>query len=68
MLRLTIPDTFKEIRMRDLKLPVNAIVGVVIRGHKVIIPHGETKLLPGDRLKIFTMIEDSDPIKNFFFS
>jgi len=68
VLRLTIPDTFQEIRMRDLKLPVNAIVGVVIRGHKVIIPHGDTKLLPGDRLKIFTMIEDSDPIKNFFFS
>jgi len=68
VLRLTIPDTFKQIKLKDLKLPANAIIGVVIRGHKVIIPHGETILSPRDRLKIFTMIDDSDPIKDFFFS
>ncbi|TKB26230.1 Trk system potassium transporter TrkA [Desulfopila sp. IMCC35006] len=67
VLRLTLPDTFKEVQIKDLKLTANAIIGVIIRGHKVLIPNGDTLLLPGDRLKIFTMKEDSEMIKEFFF-
>jgi trk system potassium uptake protein len=68
MLSLTLPDSFEEIRIRDMELPARAIVGVVIRGHKVIIPYGDTLLSRHDRLKIFSMKEDSEKIKNFFFS
>jgi trk system potassium uptake protein len=67
VLRLTIPDNFKEIKIKDLKFSANAIIGVIIRGHTVIIPYGDTSLLPKDQLKIFTMKEDSDKIKEFFF-
>jgi len=67
VLRLTIPDTFKELQIKDLKLSANAIIGVIIRGHQVLIPNGDTSLFPQDRLKIFTMKEDSDKIKEFFF-
>ncbi|MGB3210827.1 MAG: Trk system potassium transporter TrkA [Desulforhopalus sp.] len=67
VLRLTIPDTFKELQLKDLKLSAHAIIGVILRGHKVLIPNGKTYLLPKDRLKIFTMKEDSDKIKEFFF-
>lgn len=68
VLRLTIPDTFKKVKIMDFTFPVNAIIGVIIRGHKVIIPDGKSVLLPGDRLKIFTMKEDSDTIKDLFFA
>lgn len=68
MLSLTLPDTFEETRIRDLRLPAKAIIGVVIRGHRVIIPHGDTVLSPRDRLKIFSMKEDSEKIKTFFFA
>ncbi len=68
MLSLTLPDNFEEIRIRDMELPAKAIVGVVIRGHKVIIPYGDTLISSRDRLKIFSMKEDSDKIKDFFFS
>ena len=68
VLRLTIPETFKEVRIKEFKFPVNAIIGVIARGHRVLIPNGDTLLLPGDRLKIFTMIEDSETIKELFFS
>ncbi len=68
VLRLTLPDTFQEIRIKDMQLPVNAIIGVIIRGHKVIIPNGENTLQARDRLKIFSMKEDSEKIKEFFFT
>lgn len=68
MLSLTLPDTFEEIRIRDMELPARAIIGVVIRGHKVVIPSGDSLLCPRDRLKIFSMREDCEKIKNFFFS
>jgi trk system potassium uptake protein TrkA len=67
MLRLTIPETFKEVRIKDLNFPVNAIIGVIVRGHRVLIPNGETLLFPGDRLKVFTMKENSQTIKELFF-
>ncbi|MGW8194856.1 MAG: Trk system potassium transporter TrkA [Desulforhopalus sp.] len=68
VLRLTIPDTFTEVKIKDFTFPVHAIIGVIIRGHKVMIPNGNSLLLPGDRLKIFTMKEDSDTIKELFFT
>jgi trk system potassium uptake protein TrkA len=68
VLRLTIPETFKTVQLKDFRFPVNAIIGVVTRGHKIIIPNGETVLAPGDKLKIFTMKEDSESIKELFFS
>ena len=67
VLRLTLPDNFKEVQIKDLKLSANAIIGVIIRGHEVLIPNGMTYLRPKDLLKIFTMKEDSDKIKEFFF-
>jgi chloride channel protein, CIC family len=35
-----------------LKLPAHALVITVLRGQQTIIPHGETRLLAGDRLQI----------------
>ncbi|HBG19044.1 MAG TPA: Trk system potassium transporter TrkA [Desulfobulbaceae bacterium] len=68
VLRLTLPKTFKEMRIKELDMPFNAIIGVIVRGYKVIIPNGESLLLPQDRLQIFAMKEDSEAIKNFFFA
>ena len=68
VLRLTIPGGYTDTRIRDLNLPAQAVIGVVIRGHRALIPNGDTVLQPGDKLKIFTMKEDSEKIKNFFFT
>jgi trk system potassium uptake protein len=67
VLRLTLPDAFKSVQIKNLNLSANAIIGVIIRGHEVLIPYGGTTLLPGDLLKIFAMKEDSEKIKEFFF-
>ncbi len=68
VLRLSVPTTFKEVLIRDLNFSANAIIGVIIRGHRVLIPDGNTTICPGDRLKVFTMKEDSDSIKGLFLS
>ncbi len=40
--------------LKDASLPKGALVGTVIRGPKVIIPHGDTVILSGDRLITFS--------------
>ncbi|BHH82473.1 Trk system potassium transporter TrkA [Desulforhopalus sp. 52FAK] len=66
VLELTVPDSFVTIQLKDFTFPVNAVIGVISRGHKVLIPNGDTFLNPGDQLKIFTMKEDSETIKELF--
>lgn len=68
VLELTTPSSFPAITLKDFKFPVNAIIGAIIRGHRVLIPNGDTLLCPGDQLKIFTMQEDSETIKKLFIS
>lgn len=41
--------------LRHLDFPKGAIIGSVIRGDSVIIPRGNTVLVPGDRIVVFAM-------------
>jgi trk system potassium uptake protein TrkA len=41
--------------LRDIKFPKGAIIGAVVRGEEIIIPTGNTIILPGDRVIIFTL-------------
>ena len=50
----------------DLHLPAAAIIGVVQRNNKVIIPKGDTDIRYEDILIIFTKSEDANTIKEFF--
>jgi len=43
--------------LRKLKFPKDSIVGAIVRGKEVIIPSGETVILPGDRVIIFSSTE-----------
>jgi trk system potassium uptake protein len=67
VLRLIVPESFKEIKLKDFQFKANAIIGLISRRHRLLIPNGNTLICPGDRLKIFTMKEDSENIKNLFF-
>ncbi len=66
VLRLTLADDFPETRVMDVKFDARAIIGVVKRRRRLIVPNGETVLLPGDQLKIFTMAEDAEAVKELF--
>lgn len=41
--------------LRHLDFPKGAIIGSVIRGDSVLIPRGNTVLVPGDRIVVFAM-------------
>ena len=66
VLRLNLSETYAATLVKDFKLPARAIIGVVKRGRGVIFPHGDTELLAGDQLIIFTMAKDAEAIKEFF--
>lgn len=66
VLRLTLPEKFPDTRIVDIQFQAQAIIGVVRRGRRLIIPSGKTLIQAGDQLKIFTMAKDSEAIKNLF--
>lgn len=66
VLRLTLPEGYPDTRVIDLKFEAQAIIGVVKRGQRIIIPNGETVLQARDQLKIFTMAEDAEAVKTLF--
>ena len=41
--------------LRDIKFPRGAIIGAVVRDKEIIIPTGDTLILPDDRVIIFTL-------------
>ena len=41
--------------LRDIKFPRGAIIGAVVREKEIIIPTGDTLILPDDRVIIFTL-------------
>ncbi len=36
--------------LKELRLPKGLLIGAVLRGEKLLIPHGETVILPGDKV------------------
>jgi trk system potassium uptake protein TrkA len=66
VLRLTLPEEFPQTKVMDLAFEVQAIIGIVKRGRRLLIPNGETVLKAGDQLKIFTMAEDAETVKTLF--
>jgi trk system potassium uptake protein TrkA len=66
LLQIAMPDDFVETRVMDIRFEVSGIIGIVRRGRRIIIPNGMTLIQPGDVLKIFTMAEDAEIIKQYF--
>lgn len=53
--------TFKEI-----DLPADAIIGAIIRGEECLIPRGDTKINPNDRLLVFARWDEIEKIEDTF--
>ncbi len=47
-------------------LPRGILIGAIVRGEKVIIPHGDTDLLEGDHLVLFVIPEISSKLNRYF--
>lgn len=66
VLRIILPENFESIKIMDLKFPTKAIVGIIQRRNRIIIPNGTTQLMSGDNLIIFTTSENAPLIREFF--
>lgn len=66
VLEIRVKPEFDGKRVMDFKFPSHAIIGVIQRRNKVIIPNGLTEIKYDDVLIIFTKAEDGDSIKEFF--
>lgn len=66
VLDIVIPKNFETKKLMDLKLPVRAVIGIVNRNKRVIIPKGNTLIMGGDEIIVFTKNEEVQKLKDFF--
>jgi trk system potassium uptake protein TrkA len=52
--------------LKDIDLPENALVAVVIRNNQPIVPRGANRLLGGDRVVLITLPENHGPVLKAF--
>lgn len=65
VVEIQLPETFTQRKIMDLKLPYKAVIAIIERRKHVIIPKGDTLVMPNDHLIIFTMQENSAPIQKY---
>jgi len=68
VLELVLPQTAKVVGKKIAKagFPKGMIIGALVRDEEMIIPHGETRLMSGDRLVVFALPEVSTRLNRFF--
>ncbi len=66
VLEICVPHNFKHDMIMNLNIPCKAIIAIIQRRNRVIIPRGTTQIMPFDNLIIFTTKDNSNIIKDFF--
>ena len=66
IIELKVPRGFKDTKVMDLKFPQNAVISIIQRGAKVIIPKGDSLVREFDKLIVFTTEDNSENVKKFF--
>ncbi|EFI41864.1 MULTISPECIES: Trk system potassium transporter TrkA [Peptoniphilus] len=56
-----------NVPIKDLKLPNGVLITTIVRKNDVIIPNGNSILLPEDRIIVFFMHDQIDKVKGFFY-
>lgn len=52
-------------QLKDIRLPGKALVGVILRGNEAIVPRGNTEILVGDHIVLFTLPESVTKLLNY---
>lgn len=50
--------------LRDLQLPPDSIISLIVREGQVVIPTGQTSLAPGDEVVALTTVEKENELRN----
>ncbi|HYZ27596.1 MAG TPA: potassium/proton antiporter, partial [Thermoleophilaceae bacterium] len=57
-----IDDAIAGLRIRELGLPRDALVNVIVRGNEALPPRGSTRVEPGDRLHVLVRQEVAEDV------
>jgi trk system potassium uptake protein TrkA len=66
VVELTAPPQFRSTALRDFGLPDDAVIGSIVRGREVIVPRGDDRVEPGDRLLICTTGMSAEELRMLF--
>ena len=66
ILELDVPSGYAPRALRDLAAPLNSIIGAIIRGGSAMVPRGNDRVEPGDRLIVFTTHAAADQVRDYF--
>ena len=66
VVELTVPDTFQSTALRDLGMPDEAIIGSIVRRGHVIVPRGEDRIEPEDRVLVCATGISAEEIRELF--
>ena len=66
VMEIELPENYQTIKIMELKLPAKAIVGVIQRRNRIIIPNGATQIMSGDNHITFTTGANAPAIREYF--
>ena len=66
ILELEVPAGYAPRSLREMDPPRNSIIGAIIRDGEAIIPRGNDRVQPGDRLIVFTTYAEAGRVRDYF--
>ena len=66
VLELEVPPGYTPRSLRELDPPHNSIVGAIVRGTQALVPRGNDRIQPGDRLIVFTTHAAAERVRTYF--
>lgn len=66
VLEIVVKEEYDNKMVKDIRFPAPAIIGVIQRRNRVIIPKGDTMIRQHDVLIVFTKAENAQEIKELF--
>ena len=66
VLELIVSPLFEPRPLKGIGAPGDVIIGAILRGREVIIPRGDDRIEPGDRIIVFSTSDAAERVQNYF--
>ena len=66
VLEIIVSPRFEPRPLKGIGAPGDAIVGAILRGGTAIVPRGDDRVEPGDRIIVFSTREAADRVQAYF--
>lgn len=66
VLELRVPKGIEPIPIQSMRGPRSAIIGAILRGRRVVVPHGGDEVQAEDRLLVFCLERDHEEVAEYF--